>query len=132
MKELNKDWKKRDSLIWGDKPPHYIGGVAYFVITPNTLEVLIEEGFANPEEKQNDSYTIEEFLKFCNKYPGYDLTLHGYAVSQDRPDYRVTIEGIEYLSDIPIYKKLQDEFESWFDGADDFICDSRQLYCWYD
>lgn len=91
-----KDVTERDTLIFG-QPINWesnSGGIASFSgIHLPTLKKLIDLGFADPEEAQNDSPTIGAFLEFMSVYP--NVTVLGYVVSPNREDCRVSVEGIE-------------------------------------
>ena len=60
------------------------------------------------------------------QYPTY--TAHGYTVSADRDDYRVSIEGIEKGEPAATAEELQD-YMALFRWADEF--DSSTMYCWF-
>lgn len=127
---FNKDYLERDKIIFGNNPVEYLGGCARFdELSVDKLQKLIDNKFACLDDAQNNSPTIREFLKFGNKYP--DTTFHGYVISHDRDDYRVTIEGLTLKSNIT--PKTLTDFSNLFYEADDFIVDSNGvLYCWYD
>jgi hypothetical protein len=72
MKNLNSDYQKRDSIIFGNNNPKYGGGVAYFEkLSVQKLRLLVDENFADPDDYQNESPLIKEFLEFGEKYPNY-------------------------------------------------------------
>lgn len=91
------------------------------------LELLLKEGFADPEERQNCAPSIQDIYEFMQQCPGF--TAHGYIVTPDRNDYRVSIEGVECgdysMSDLKLFASL-------FHDADDFTVEDGYLYCWYD
>lgn len=130
--KYNKDWETRDKLIFGETDKSkYMGGCRSFSgLDYRTLCALLEEKFIDPQEAQNNSPTTEEIMSFMKAYP--DFTAHGYVVSIDRDDYRITIEGVDgrdYAhSNAP--KELLRDFFDLFRYADEF--DIRNLYCWYD
>mgnify|MGYP006956381724 CR=1 FL=1 len=74
----------------------YFGGVRHFQnLSIDKLETLLKEGFADPEENQNYSPTIKEFLEFANRYKDFaEITFNGYIVSPVRSDYRVSVDAI--------------------------------------
>ena len=127
--EMNMDIETRDKIIFGSYNPNgYLGGCKNFKeLSLETLKELVALGFADPEETQNYSPTITEFIEFMENHPGYYA--HGYTVTDKRPDYRVTIEGI--AKDEPCAD--QDELEAFVlfaRHADDF--DMNPPYCWWD
>ena len=126
--EFNKDQTARDRLLGISPDAKYGGGVEYFNgLTAATLRKLIDEKFADPEECQNSSPSIQEFLDFMEEHPGF--TAHGYAVTLKREDYRVSIEGIEGKG---IKREDVDEFIQAHRFADDFSFENGRCYCWYD
>ena len=128
--KYNKDWETRDKLIFGkaDKS-RYMGGCRRFSgVNYRTLCTLLEEKFIDPQEAQNNSPTTEEIMSFMKEYP--DFTAHGYVVSIDRDDYRVTIEGVDGSNYASPSMELLTDFINLFRYADDF--DIHSLCCWYD
>jgi hypothetical protein len=131
LPEFNRDYPERDRMLFG----HVIewveenGGVEHFRdLSVATLKELIARNFADPDERQNDSPSIGQFLQFLEKYP--HVKAHGYAVSPNREDYRVSLEGVEY--DGPVSAELYRDFRALSSSADDFVCTHERLYCWYD
>ena len=135
---------KRDEIIFGkpfseqDNEEYYWGGTrAYSGLTPEQMRKLIELGFADPEEEQNDCPSIEECLEFCERHPGF--TMHGYVVSHERHDCRVSVEGVEAAADtVPDegeeYEKLLHDYVDTFRHADDFTIGGKGKgwHCWFD
>jgi len=133
VKKLNKNHLRRDQIIFGDKTPEYLGGVASFTgLTVKKLGELLRRNFADPEDCQNDSPSIKEFYEFAKKYSHLSIGFHGYVVSPERDDYRVSIEGLEYMGHLTT--ELAVDFTNLCRDADDFSVDTQQgfLYCWYD
>ena len=131
MFNLNKDVNSRDNIIFKENysPDKYLGGICRFErLSLKNLELLIDNKFIELNQCQNNSPTTEEILEFMKKYPKY--TAHGYAVSLDREDYRVTLEGVEKNTSAESKEELED-FTKLFHLADDFITDSY-MYCWFD
>ena len=127
--KYNYDDKRRCEILGMQYPPKYLGGCESFKgLTLEALDLLLDEDFIDPEECQNCSPTTMEFKDFMDMYP--ECTLHGYIVSPERHDYRVTIEGLEYCGDVP--KEMLKLFINAFRHADEFICDDDYLYCWFD
>lgn len=128
---MNKDIKRRDEIIFGEyKPDDYkFGGVKQFSGLPlETLKLLIEEGFLDPEDCQNNSPSAEEFMNFIEQHP--DFTAHGHAVDSTRDDYGVTIEGIELFG--ARSRETEREFVMFSQHADDFVFNDKALFCWWD
>lgn len=129
--QLNKDVNKRDQIIFGQDydRKYYRGGIRDFSRMPvATLQILVDEGFADPEEAQNDAPTIGEILKYADG--NENVFVSGYAVSIHRDDYRVSVDAVTQLfeterdrADFAIMFRLADEFD---------ISDERGGYAWFD
>jgi hypothetical protein len=105
-----------------------IGGVRSFKgLTLKALERLTRLGFANGEP-WNDCPGNTAFLEFLRKHPSW--TAHGYAVSPEREDMRVSVEGLEKAGRIGAREKLA--FYKAFGRADEFEASESYARCWYD
>ena len=126
---MNTDIVTRDTMIFGSfDREKYMGGVRKCNnLSCFTLEKLVAKDFADPKEAQNDSPTIQEFIKFMKTYKGY--TAHGYVVIDTRDDYRVAVEGIDKGGDAESIEELKDFIKlcRWADSLD-----VDTMYCWYD
>lgn len=128
--EYNKDIETRDKLIWGRYRPRkyaFGGTISFQGMNVKTLRKLINQNFADPEEKQNFAPSIGEIYDFMCTYPAY--TCHGYAVSADRDDYRVSIEGVEKGDKTYSVEEFQD-YMKLFSNADEL--NFNTMYCWFD
>lgn len=134
MFKYNMDYKRRDELIFGDacQPEEkWAGGIKRFSVSPSVLKQLIEERFVDPRDAQNDSPTAQDFSDFFDRVTTPDeWMVNGYAVSYDREDYRVSIEGCVTdsrleLNDLAAFAKL-------FRHADEFEVTPPGARCWYD
>ena len=125
MKRLNQNMKRRDLLLapyFVDK--NYLGGVrAFWGLDVLTAHKLLQEGFADPKDRQNMAPSFNEFLMFMVENPSYKA--HGYTVHKDRGDYRVTIEGLEAKTPTPTAVKAFRKFSHDADNLTD-------TYSWYD
>lgn len=130
MKKLNQDVVTRDNIIFGsyDKSK-YSGGIRHFKnLSLDKLKLLVKDNFADTEDAQNWAPTIGEMIDFMTKYSGY--TAHGYVVEIERPDYRVSLEGVSKESAADSLAELQD-FSSLFKEADELVTENM-MYCWFD
>ena len=130
MKELNKDILTRDKMIFGKYRPntYKFGGIRKFDnLDVETLGKLLEMNFADPEERQNLAPSIQEIYEFMRKYPKYKA--HGYAVSDEREDYRISIEGVEKGEPHESIDEFQD-YMNVFRFSDTF--DYHTMFCWFD
>lgn len=130
MKELNKDVRTRDRLIFGEYNEYaYGGGVRHFEdLSLATLEKLVAQDFIDLDDQQNDCPTVQAILGFMRTYPDY--TAHGYTVSIERGDYRVSLEGVAKDREADTPEELKG-FIELFRFADDF-CVEGEMYCWFD
>lgn len=127
--KYNYDDKRRCEIIGMSYPPEYLGGCQSFKgLTLSQLNLLLDENFIDPEECQNCSPDTMEFKAFLEMYP--EVTLHGYIVTPNRHDYRITIEGLEYEGEVS--KEMLGDFIDRFRFADDFSYGDEYLYCWFD
>ena len=124
--ELNRDIKTRDEMIFGEyNPERYSGGCRNFdEMNLETIKELIDKGFCDPDECQNSSPTVEEFVNFIANHEGWYL--NGYAITDKRHDYRVSITGmckermiedIDELKDFVEFARFADEFDMKFGYA---------------
>ena len=89
----------------------------------------MEKGYIDPNERQNLSPTAEEMLGFCGSDPKWYV--HGYAVSPDRSDCRVTFEGVG--STEPLSADEAVEFVKIFRYASELQFGVGECaWCWYD
>ena len=128
---MNKDVQKRDTIIFGAyEPAKYTGGLRLFNnLDVNTLGKLLDEGFADPRERQNEAPSIKRIYNFMRQYPEYKA--HGYVVEAERPDCRISVEGVEKQGGYENRKELSD-FCKLFGHADELTADAAGMYCWFD
>jgi hypothetical protein len=110
-----------------------VGGVRYFEGLPlNVLEKLVKHKLVEMEPWNSCAGVAELFLPFLRRNPSF--TAHGYAVSPERKDCRITIEGVE--REAPFSKAELVDFALTFAGADELVIDDdpdcNYLRCWYD
>ena len=131
---LNKaNVNKRDLILFGEDydPRKYSGGIRYFSgLDYSGLTELFRLDVIDPDDRQNeDAPNSSEFLEFL--YDHARFTAEGYAVSPERDDYCVSLEGVDcdgYFSP----KDLVD-FVMMFRFANEFSVDTEEgLHCWYD
>lgn len=84
------------------------------------LETLLVQKYINPSDSQNASPTAKEFFQFMCEYPS--VKSYGYAVSPERDDYRITIEGI-YVLNKDITPSLKKDFMKFCESADEISTD---------
>jgi hypothetical protein len=124
------DFELRDELL----RPYVLddgtrGGISRFKGVPlNVLEKLIFHGFVHLGKWNSCPGVQDLFLPFLLRHP--DFTAHGYAVSKERQDSRISIEGIE--CNAPMIIEAVIDFANTFRGADEFILSSSRARCWYD
>lgn len=133
MTTMNKDYKKRNEIIFGDDDvdsnDNWLGGTRNFEsLDLEQLNALIKNKFIDLEDAQNLSPTVADFLDFMKKYPA--VKAHGYAVSHKRDDYRVSLEGLEFHGDVS--KEMLMDFIYVCRLADEFTAEDDHLYAWWD
>jgi len=118
----------RDAII-GINSNYALGGIERFTgLDIGRLDALISLGHADPAERHNLAPSIWAFRDFLAAHPRF--TAHGYTVSPDRPDYRMSLEGVELLGEPTDIELIA--FNKNFIDADDKIVSHSRLYCWYD
>lgn len=129
-KDLNNDWFARDEYIFGDADKSkYLGGVRHYEnLDIGKLRWLKMNNFLHTQERQNEAPSIAEFMEFMEKYP--QVKAHGYVVSIDRDDYRVSIEGL--MMNGIVRPELQKDFVKLCHGADEFRLEDCHLFSWWD
>ena len=127
---MNKDVKVRDEIIFGAyNEARYGGGIRSFKnLCLAKLEKLVEKDFIDLRDRQNNCPSVKEIWTFMQKYPDYKA--HGYAVTIQREDYRVSLEGVSKDRSADTIEELKD-FVDMFRYADNFDIEGR-MYCWFD
>lgn len=119
--------KERKELCGVDNK-NFFGGCATFEgIDYKTLKLLVDKGYADPEDNTNGSTTLGEYLDFLKRNPSF--TAHGYIISNDREDRRITVEGLEAEN------ATQLEVENFIEldrMADEFEANTRYCRSWWD
>lgn len=119
--------KERCELV-GVDAKNFFGGCARFVgMTYKTLKTLVDKGYADPADNTNGSTTLGEYLEFMKEHPRFKA--HGYVISNDRDDRRITVEGLE-AERVTIKEMVA--FTDLDRMADEF--EATQSYCrsWWD
>jgi hypothetical protein len=118
--------QERDKIVFGKSlsQKDYGGGIKHFAgLTHQRCQSLINHNHTDPEDRQNDAPSFAQITDFLQRNPSF--TAHGYVVSPEREDYRVTLEGVESDDDSDI-----DEFCRMFHDADEFEVSLPRA--WYD
>jgi hypothetical protein len=125
----NRDAEKRDAYLqfYPDPKPSYLGGAASFDnLDASTLAALIDDRYADPADAQNLAPDIWNIFAFMCAHPA--VRAAGYAVSRDRPDYRVSLEAV-YAEEIT--PELRADAEDFCTDADGLELDDH-LECFWD
>jgi hypothetical protein len=115
--ELNRDTKRRAEILCIPYDPSEMGDIVSIRVDAEQLHLLVDEGFADPEDAQNDSPSLEAFLAFMDDHGMFQA--HGYAVPSKRNDYRISIEGLvgrvlndtDTVLDFVLFCRQADELE---------------------
>lgn len=107
-------------------------GISKFKDLPlDVIKQLIEKGHMNLEDYMNCSPTVSEFVEFVEEHNPANWRFHGYVVSAERDDTRVTIEGINSVK--PLSKDDLIDLLQEYRLADELIAErDKAVYCWYD
>ena len=132
FKKLNtKHVTQRDMILFGqpyDKEK-YLGGVRRFTdFSYDDYEALLNLGVIDPDDCQNQAPSVFAIAGFLRDHPNF--CAHGYAVSPDRDDYRVSLEGVECNGEY----SLEDVWDmcSVFLYPDELIISPGLIRCWFD
>ncbi len=141
--ELNKDEGLRNSILKPyliNKSGNYSGGALSFRDVPfDVMKKLFCFDFIDPRDTQNNSPTNREFIDFGKKFPF--VKYHGYVISAEREDYRLSIEGVNFVVSKKDHKgkktKLIKDFKKLNNGADELVVSegedgSVEFYSWFD
>ena len=123
--------EKYDRMMQAQRPDWYesgwSGGMRSFDgLTVEELERLIEympEDFKG--ETQNESPTVAEMLEIGRRFPG--TTFHGYVVSPERPDERISLEGFHLAASELDSLRLNEELGPDEHGQEE---DGRWWFWW--
>lgn len=134
--KMNKDWVERDRLIFGScDPDKYFGGLRRFTATKELIVKLLENDFIDRTSTQNHSPSVEMFLEYADNLENSEISFICYAISGDRPDYGVIIEGIDAVIPDNKYDDISIAVEV-FRGADEFSFEHARcafyLRAWWD
>lgn len=128
---FNTDYKRREEIVgmsieWGKDD---VGGIVWLDgLSLSAAARLYEEGFVDPNDRQNLAPTSREILLFMCKHPS--ALVSGYMVSPMRDDYRVTFDAVEVpRRDATL--AVRQEFEELCKDSDELVTDG-DLYCWWD
>jgi len=127
----NTDYVRRNAVLdiepeWGKD--EWDDTVHLEAIRLEQLETLVTEKFIDPEGRQNESPSTQEFLDFMRKHPA--TVAQGYLFAIKRPDYRVTLVGL-FVDREFVTPQLLWDFEQLCSEADEL--DTRaDLYSWWD
>ena len=121
---------QRDMILFGEPydEEKYLGGIRSFEgLTAEEYRKLYAIMAIDPNDSQNSAPTAREIYEFIDEYPGF--TAHGYAVSPERDDHRISFEGVEGMY------KTTEELEAFFNlfrFADNFTAGDGYAYAWFD
>lgn len=92
------------------------------------LQALRRAKLLDMNQTQNDSPTVADLVQFMEEHPG--VVGHGYVIGVDRPDCRVSLEGLEFKGTVTI--PLISDFIKLCQGADELDVTEFSLRSWWD
>jgi hypothetical protein len=123
------DVVERDRLLGLPEGADASGDITRFdEVDCATLEKLLRERWADPRDRQNLAPSIAEIFRFMKRWP--EVRAYGYAVSSQRDDYRVSLEGI-FVTPGDVSDQLRSEFVEFAKDADELTTDDG-LVAWWD
>ena len=128
----NRSVALRDEIIFGKyEPEEYPGGCRRFDnLTLEKLERLVGDEYIALCDRHNNAPPLETFIEFMEKYSDYVAC--GYAISANRGDYRVRIDGLKKPDGGYDTMDEMDEFYKLFREADNFTVGTKGMSCWFD
>lgn len=116
----------------GDKGTDRCGLIYFGDLTGKQAALLLAKGVADPDGTQNDSPTFAAITAFLLENPAFRG--HGYVVGPERPDHRITLEGVQADGEKFVIPPGQvDNFVKMFRQADEFESkQGGQHRAWYD
>lgn len=96
----------------------------------SVIAQLLKLKLIKPNDTQNASPTVKEFVKFVEKHP--EITFHGYVIGPKRGDCRISIEGLEFITKTTISLELRLDFILFNRWADELECSTNNLHSWWD
>ena len=130
--ELNREHVDQRDLIIFNEPYNsekYLGGIRRFhELGADEIEELLGLGVLDLEDAQNRAPTAGEIFEFVREHPNFYA--HGYTVSPERDDYRVTFEGVE-CTDAYTWEDMW-AFHRVFAYPDELEITPEHVRCWYD
>ena len=128
---LNRDWQTRDKILgiavrWGKDDSGGIFRVERLEL--GVLQQLLSNNFIDSADQQNEAPTVAQIIEFLSRHPG--TYAFGYAVSPDRPDYRVSLEGIVAPKSI-VTPDLRAAVDIFCQDADE-TGEDPDVFCWWD
>lgn len=134
---LNNDYRARDKRLFPafGNAGEWLGGIARFThMGIDDLQWFIDNSFIALDETHNFSPDTEAFVAFLQDNPRFYV--HGYAVTHDREDYRMTIEGCgfnrERSGGKPLTRREEREFMQFARYADEAHVAPSKAWCWWD
>jgi len=129
---MQENWNTvADILGLGKK--EFFGGVENCEVSVQNLSTILDMGFIKPEQKMNNSPTVNTFLEFGIKAMAEGSTVKyiGFLESISRKDARLLVDGI-IVTNFPKSVDLIMSFAQTFHGADEFTSNHEILRAWYD
>lgn len=91
--DYNRDVARRNAIMGLpsdiDADPRY---KEFRNLAVDALQLLVNERFADPSNRQNEAPATGVFLALMRQQPR--IKAHGYVIGTAREDYRVAIEGV--------------------------------------
>jgi len=134
-KKESINFEEREQIVFNrhyDPANYDDGGICKLEkISYTTVKKLLEKGYLFPDSSCDCGPEVSEFVSFVEEHNPDNWYFHGYVVSANRRDTRVTIEGIGSFK--PLDPDSLIDFLQYFRIADEIMDEKDQpVYCWYD
>ena len=114
-------------IMQGGQTRNFGGIIRFDGLTAAAAQSLLDSGAANSDDAQNEAPEFAKMVAFLHANPSF--TAHGYIVTPERDDERITIEGVYAKTAKPQEVK---NYRSMFRSADEFDCTKGNYRAWYD
>ena len=138
LNNLKESWSDEDYYkilsTLGISSSDASGGIIRFNnVDINKLIDLYDEGYADPNDRQNNAPSIGEIIDFYHYHSSPEQTVRnflvsGYVVVPTRRDYRISVDEVSFDFD----NEALDDVVDFIKYADEQSCENNHAEAWWD